>query len=216
MKNTNLPQEKVIICFHCGNETVMRQTGEYKWGSNDDFSFFFNYKMFACPVCHKITLMETYGDETMIAPNYSGEYVWFTEDTILYPINSIDSKSMPKKIKESYEAALKVRNIDTNACVLLLRRTLEIILTDQGATKWGLAEKIEEIAQRGLLPDSLKEASFFAKRFGDSAAHGKDLVADEQDMNSLIEFIEYIIEYLYIIPSRLKEFKMKIDHEEEF
>jgi hypothetical protein len=194
----------------------MRQTGEYKWGSNDDFSFFFNYKMFACPVCHKITLMETYGDETMIAPNYSGEYVWFTEDTILYPINSIDSKSMPKKIKESYEAALKVRNIDTNACVLLLRRTLEIILTDQGATKWGLAEKIEEIAQRGLLPDSLKEASFFAKRFGDSAAHGKDLVADEQDMNSLIEFIEYIIEYLYIIPSRLKEFKMKIDHEEEF
>jgi len=216
VKNTNLPQEKVIICFHCGNETVMRQTGEYKWGSNDDFSFFFNYKMFACPVCHKITLMETYGDETMIAPNYSGEYVWFTEDTILYPINSIDSKSMPKKIKESYEAALKVRNIDTNACVLLLRRTLEIILTDQGATKWGLAEKIEEIAQRGLLPDSLKEASFFAKRFGDSAAHGKDLVADEQDMNSLIEFIEYIIEYLYIIPSRLKEFKMKIDHEEEF
>ena len=100
--------------------------------------------------------------------------------------------------------------------MLLLRRTLEIILTDQGATKWGLAEKIEEIAQRGLLPDSLKEASFFAKRFGDSAAHGKDLVADEQDMNSLIEFIEYIIEYLYIIPSRLKEFKMKIDHEEEF
>ena len=101
MKNTNLPQEKVIICFHCGNETVMRQTGEYKWGSNDDFSFFFNYKMFACPVCHKITLMETYGDETMIAPNYSGEYVWFTEDTISNPMLGIDSKSMPKKIKES-------------------------------------------------------------------------------------------------------------------
>ena len=219
MKNLDLPKEKIIICFHCGNETVMRQTGEFKWSSHDekyyDFNFNFTYKMFACPVCHKVTLMQTYGDETMIEPNNRGEMEWFTEDTILFPINSIDSNAMPKMIKESYEAALKVRNIDTAACVLLLRRTLEIILTDQGATAWGLAKKIEEIAQKGLLPDSLKEASFFAKKFGDSAAHGKELIADEHDMNSLIEFIEYIIEYLYIIPSKIEDFKMKMDRQEE-
>ncbi|MFR6509389.1 MAG: hypothetical protein ACLUPF_08405 [Dorea sp.] len=34
-----------------------------------------------------------------------------------------------------------------------------MILKDQGATKWGLKGKIEEIAAQGKLPDTLKEAS---------------------------------------------------------
>lgn len=210
MRNMDKPQERVLRCFHCGNETFMCQTGEYSWGSSDDFDFQFTYKMFACPVCHKITLIQFYRDEMMIDP----DGWWDTEETILFPINSIDSNVLPETIKEAYEAALKVRNVDATACVLLLRRTLEIILKDQGATAWGLADKIEEIAKQGLLPDSLKEASFFTKKFGDSAAHGEKPI-DQNDMESLIELTEYIIEYLYIIPFKIKEFKQNAGRQDK-
>lgn len=205
MKNLDSPKEKVVKCFHCGNETLMRQTGEYSWGSMDGFDFQYRYRMYACPVCNKVTLVQAYSDEIMIV----NELRWVEEETILYPLNSIESNILPAAIKESYEAALKVRNVDATACALLLRRTLEVILTDQGATAWGLADKIEEIAHKGLLPDSLKEASFFTKKLGDSAAHGKELI-DKRDINRLIEFIEYIIEYLYIIPSKIEALKAKI------
>lgn len=211
--------DKPHLCLHCGNETLMKKAGECTWGSNEEqcdiLCYSYNYQMLFCPVCHKVSLLETYGDEDMQEYDRFGEPNYYSRDTILYPINTIDSNAMPKNIKEAFESALKVRNIDVNACSLLLRRTLEIILTDQGATKWGLKDKIEEIAAKGILPDSLKEASFFTKKYGDSAAHGKELTADDCDIEKLIEFIEYIIDYLYIIPTKIKQFKKRIDQQEE-
>jgi hypothetical protein len=99
---------------------------------------------------------------------------------------------LPKAVQEAFTSALKVRKVDSNACAIMLRRTLEIILIDQGATKWGLEGKIKEVAEMKRLPDSLREASFFAKLFGDSVAHDKELNPDETDINSLVEFIQYI------------------------
>ena len=37
-----------------------------------------------------------------------------------------------------------------------------------------IKDKIEEIAEKGLLPDTLKEASSLAKLLGDTAAHDKE------------------------------------------
>ena len=210
---------KTYLCLHCGNETLMKKKGEYNWGSSDEkcdeFWFDCHYQMLFCPVCHNITLLETYCDETMQEYSHEEGITYCSRNKILYPINTIDSNAMPKNIKEAFESALKVRHIDVNACLLLLRRTLEIILKDQGATKWGLEKMIEEVATKGVLPDSLKEASFFAKKYGDSAAHGKELTADDCDIEKLIEFIEYIIEYLYIIPTKIEQFKKRVDQQEE-
>lgn len=44
MRSCDLPEEEIIKCFHCGNETPMPKVGEYSWGSRDeefsDFDFF--------------------------------------------------------------------------------------------------------------------------------------------------------------------------------
>ncbi len=214
MRNLDLPKEELIKCFHCGNETLMKQTGEFKWDSRnvkyDDFDFYYIYEMFACPVCHKVTLRETYSDETMIEPNYNSQMEWYDKKTILFPINNIDSSSIPPKVKEAFEAALKTKEIDKNICLLALRRTLEFILKDKGAKKWGLKDKIEEIAEKGLLPDTLKEASSLTKILGDSAAHDKDLEIEQYDVESMVEFVEYIIEYLYIVPDKINTYKERL------
>ena len=67
MQSRDLPKEEIIKCFHCGNETLMAQKGEYCWGSRDieyeNFGFSYKYELFACPVCHKVTLRETYSDK---------------------------------------------------------------------------------------------------------------------------------------------------------
>lgn len=214
MQNLDTPKEVIIKCFHCGNETLMRQTGEFQWGSRnveyDDFDYHYTYEMFACPVCHKITLRQIYSDETMIDVGCRGEMLMYNSKTILYPINSIDSSSIPPKIKEAFESALKTKGIDKNVCLMALRRTLELILKDKGATKWGLKDKIEEIAQKGLLPDTLKEASSLTKILGDSAAHDNDLEIDQYDVDSMAEFVEFIIEYLYIIPDKINTYKGRL------
>ena len=220
MSESSIPpiEQKVIKCYHCGNETLMNKTGEYSWGSrdvgDDTFMFSFKYVMFVCPICHKVTLLEIYGDESMMEP-FNGKINWYTEDKILFPVNSLDNNAMPQKIKEAFEAALKVRDIDNNICLMALRRTLELIFVDKGATKWGLKDKIEEIAKKGILPESLKEASSLTKKLGDSAAHDRDIEVDSSDLNSMIEFVEYIVEYLYVLPYKIDCYKKRLETQDD-
>lgn len=214
MKNLDLAKEEVIKCFHCGNETLMSQKGKYSWGTRDieyeDFEFLYEYELFACPVCHKVTLREIYSDETMIVPHPDGLMRQYRDKTILYPINSIENNSIPIKVKEAYEAALKTKSIDKYVCLLALRRTLELILIEKGAKKWGLKDKIEEIAEKGILPDTLKEASSLTKILGDSAAHDKEIEIDQQDVESMAEFVKFIIEYLYVVPDKINSYKERL------
>ena len=143
--------------------------------------------------------------------NGYGDIEDYSKDTILFPINSIGDSSVPPKIRDSFEAALKTQSIDSNLCLIALRRTLELVLKDKGATKWGLKDKIEEIAEKRLLPDTLKEASSLTKILGDSAAHDKDIDIDENDVLSMSEFIRYIIEYIYIVPDKLERYKERFN-----
>jgi len=146
----------------------------------------------------------------MIKYCHNGVIDYYDEKGILFPVNSLESSSIPSNVKEAFEAALKTKEIDQYVCLLALRRTLELILKDKGATKWGLRDKIEEIAEKGLLPDTLKEASSLTKVLGDTAAHGKDLEIEQYDVDSMSELVEFIIEYLYVIPDKINTYKERL------
>lgn len=100
-------------------------------------------------------------------------------------------------------------------CLLALRRTLELILIEKGAKKWGLKDKIEEIAEKGILPDTLKEASSLTKILGDSAAHDKEIEIDQQDVESMAEFVKFIIEYLYVVPDKINSYKERLSSKKD-
>ena len=85
-----------------------------------------------------------------------------------------------------------------------------MICVDKGATEKELYKKIEELAQNGTLPEPLREASSFARKLGNSAAHNKGLDVDTHDINSMVDFVEYIIEYLYILPNKLERYKKRL------
>lgn len=105
MKSNDTQADEIIKCFHCGNETPMKKAGEYSWGSRDleysEFDFSNIYELFVCPVCHKVTLRQSYGDETMIQYHNYDEVSYYDEKIILYPLSSIESTSIPQKVKEA-------------------------------------------------------------------------------------------------------------------
>ena len=97
MRSKDLPKEPVLIqCFHCGNETPMNLVGQHSWGSKNldfrecDIDFLYVYELFACPVCHKVTLRQVYTDEFMCYPTGYDSYEQQDEKTILYPVSSIE------------------------------------------------------------------------------------------------------------------------------
>ena len=196
--------QKVHHCYHCGNSTLMNLVGEHKenWGHMDYRGYTIS-QIYICPVCQKATYVERYWEEGMIGFNYEN----LEDEKICYPVISLDTNYVPDKIKSAYEGALKVRNTESALCLIGLRRTLEMICNDQGATKGNLVEKIEELAKKNILPPTLKEATHIARHFGNSAAHAETIEISRHELNLIVEFLESLMDYIYIIPNKLNRFK---------
>ena len=53
------------------------------------------------------------------------------------------------------------------------------------------------------------------KILGDSAAHDKEMDIEQQDVESMAEFVEYIIEYLYVVPDKINSYKQRLSSKTE-
>src|SRR5438105_12651309 len=113
----------IMLCGHCGNKTSLIDRGGYehkkpaidfendKWVWNKT-----SWYVFECATCSKPTLLEyDFGlDGTELD----------ALETVLYPPADIPLTNLPQKIEKAYTAAIKVKNIEPNACAVLVGRTL--------------------------------------------------------------------------------------------
>lgn len=205
-------KQKVFQCYSCGNETLMNLVGEYKysWDENDGYYGYYNYQMFACPVCGKVSLVEQYWDVAQRTYNSKGEIEDYDEETILYPVNTVKTNNLPPQVKSAFESALKTKNIDTAVCLIALRRTLEIVCKEKNAVGHNLWKKIEDLSNKGILPPELKHASVITKTYGNMGAHDAEISATKQELEQVIEFVQYILDYLYILPDKINKIQEKM------
>ncbi len=206
-------KQKLVQCYSCGNETLMNPYGEYKnaWDEGCGYYGYFKYQMYACPVCNKITLVQEYWDCAQQSYNENGIIADFIEEEIIYPSNTLKFDGVPKEVKEAFEAALKTRKISTAVCLVALRRTLEMICIEKGADGRTLWNKIEDLSNRGILPPDLKIASIITKKYGNIGAHDADadIAVTGNELNQIVEFVQYIVEYLYVLPAKINKIQEK-------
>ncbi len=128
-------KQKIYQCYHCGNKTLMNLVGVHRedWG-NEEFRGYIISQIYICPICQNATYVERYWEEGMIGANYEDD----EDEKICYLVISLETNFVPDKIKTAYEAALKVRNTDSALCLIGLRRILEMICNEQGASKGSL------------------------------------------------------------------------------
>ena len=74
----------------------------------------------------------------------------------------------------------------------------------QGKT---LELKIQDLAQRNILPATLNDSSWLVRNMGNEAAHADDIHYTEYEVEQLIDFVEQIITYLYELPERITRLK---------
>ncbi|GIQ69024.1 DUF4145 domain-containing protein [Xylanibacillus composti] len=204
-------QGAVLLCYHCGNKTFMDLINNHRLVNSDDISdnyvnvqysveFVRNWYTYACKVCGEITLKRE---------------EWFSEDThhdgrpilksqIVYPQVTNKESNMPNGVFEAFEAAIKVRHLDGAICVLSLRRALERMCNDKGATQRNLYRKLKFLADSKILPPILDEMAYILKQLGNAAAHADDVTFDEHLVSSMIEFTQMILDYVYNMPEKLK------------
>lgn len=207
----------LLTCYHCGNQGLLsiEHAHRHEFGdvvfdaygevTNVYVDEVYHWQLLSCPVCHRVTLWENMIDPTL-------EYA---DAKILYPLCTIDYTGVPSGIKTAFESALKVKNIDTAICSLALRRVLEAICKDKGAKGNNLEKMIENMIERGILPEMYDDACWIIRQLGNSAAHADKKVFSMHQLDQTIEFVQNIINYLYTLPVKMKNLRDAIEAEKQ-
>jgi hypothetical protein len=161
------------------------------------------WRLLRCPACLRPTLEEIYeleGDP-------------FPEEKILYPSfpqANLISTNLPHEIAQEYEAALKVRDISDNACAVLIRRTLEVICRHENAKGKDLFIQIQVLATSGHIPQPLADMAHLLRKIGNLGAHADEDFITKSDVTTMIDFLEAILEYLYVAPAKISAVQKRL------
>lgn len=193
----------ILPCGHCGNKTTFEERGNYYTREpvlNDERKIVWetiSWHLFECQTCLKPTLIEVTPDNDTPP---------FKVQRTLYPSIQTKLTNLPQKIERAYTAAIKVKNIEPNACAVLVGRTLEAACNHEEAQGRNLAQKLNYLAQNGRIPNTLAEMARQLKELRNLGAHDAEDEVTEQDVPIILDFLEY----LYVAPAKINAVQARL------
>lgn len=99
------------------------------------------------------------------------------------------------------------QNLD--AAAVMARSSMQVALRDNAAVGNNLKQEIESLAKQGLLPPVMKDWSDELRFLGNDAAHPNPGggVLDPRDVADAVEFLDYLLQYLYTLPERITRYR---------
>ncbi|MBV9614993.1 MAG: DUF4145 domain-containing protein [Ktedonobacteraceae bacterium] len=206
--------KRSLQCGHCDKLALFKIRGE---GTQDNAKVIespyherqdiITWRILECEWCKKPTFEEVktayeWTDDLI----YSGMVQIFSEITTLYPEANIAKApltNLPEAIAKKYTAALKVQDIEPGACAVLVGKTLEAICNHEKAAGTTLSDKVNNLLSSDRFPRSLAEMAHQLRQIRNLDAHNADDEVTEEDTPIILEFLEAILEYLYIAPAKI-------------
>lgn len=135
---------------------------------------------------------------------------------------ALSEEAFSIRLKKAYQSALRAFSIgDYEATAVHCRRVLEgvtsVLLANEADTPRNLARRLERLAKNHAdvlarplldLSSSLKDGGNLGAHFDDEA----DTTAD--DAGHMVELLEILITYLFVLPAELRRFRTEVLGEE--
>lgn len=209
----------VHTCFHCGNTGLLKYIGQTSGWKNEDIIEdshgniihcalieHEDWYVFECPVCNKPVIVSEYNlDVADIPPETKTEY----------PIIAVPPEGVPKDIYSAFESAVRTKGIDFSICLLSLRRVLEMICKEKGATGKFLENKVADLVEKNILPPMIGDACWIIRQMGNDAAHADKIDVYTYEVEQIIGYVATIIDYLYSMPYRVSKMKERIEQRKQ-
>lgn len=138
----------------------------------------------------------------------------------LHPENSRQRKPIDlsnisnDRLKASYEDIIKTFNAGIySAAATCCRRTLEGVLRDRGTGEQhkNLADAIRDLSKKADLAAPIVEISDLLRMGGNLGAHFSDDGDPTPEVaQSMIDMVEFLLEYLYEVPGRIHSLKSRL------
>lgn len=139
----------------------------------------------------------------------------------IYPAPSNDVKLMdgvdrlPAKVRREYTSATNVfRGGEWNATALCCRRALEAIVQDllkESPGKESLSDQLRRLPGKVDLSKPLTSLADTLRKGGNLGAHfNEEGEPDQATARQMVEFVEYLMRYLYVLPDEVESFHNEI------
>jgi len=201
----------ITQCGHCGNKSRMEVVASYDATRSftgpfgDTYDAGYLWELVLCPVCSGINLRQVdihWGAEPEIGRRAA---------RIVYPSTGRSFAGLPPAIDSAYQAALKVRHVDANAFAVLLRRVIEGVCLDRGASGRKLYERLNDLAKKGEIPIQLAEMAHQLRLFGNIGAHFGEGDLTSAEAALLGDLCGAVLEYVYVAPGWLEKLKSRLE-----
>jgi hypothetical protein len=127
------------------------------------------------------------------------------------------SENWPKTVRKYWKQAHDSQNSENyDAASVMARSALQAVMRQQKAVGKDLYHEIEDLAQKGVLPNVIKEWSHEVRQLAKPSAHPDE---DDEDVNSndvedVINFLDFLLEYVYDVPKRIENYRSRDEQEE--
>ncbi len=111
------------------------------------------------------------------------------------------------------QAKRNLKDENWDAAVLMARSSLQASLRDQDATGNNLKQEIDDLAEKGILPNIMKDWAHTVRELGNESAHPQldQEPTSAQDAKDIVGFMDYLFEYLYTLPKQINEYRERKD-----
>ncbi len=206
---------RVLKCVHCGKQAVFQVRSEgTQYGASlpkDLYNIDYDaitittWRILECVLCSKPTIVQETVEYCFECGDYRAAEVQSAETIVLYPEPKIRTPltDLPETMEKKYLAALKVQDIEPSACAVLAGRTLEAVCNHEKAVGRTLADKINNLLTSNRIPKTLAEMAGQLRQIRNLGAHDAEDEVTEEDVPIILDFLEAILEYLYVAPAKI-------------
>ena len=161
------------------------------------------WTMLQCPVCENVSLHTEYHsfdsllDIEFVYPKYTFDDFFSNDRSEHYCV--------PEIIQKSFVSALKSQYNYIQLCLIMMRKTIELICRDQGVYGNSLEQLLESLSRSEKCPGYYCDICQIIRYYGNIAAHvyTKDYILNSNYVNRLLVLLYRLIEYVYIIPAQI-------------
>ena len=217
MRNSKPEFTVPIVCGHCGNKAPMEVVATYDQvqphsfpppkGSlirGQEWEAGQIWKLTLCPACSGLTLMEI-DYHTGMEPD-----IGIVDTRVLYPSVDKSLTGIPPEVDKAYQAALKVRRIDSNAFAVLLGRVLDKVCLDRGASGKSLYSRLTSLAEKGEIPAQLADMAHQLRQLRNIGAHADLGELTPTEVPVLDDLCRAILEYVYTAPRLIEQVELRL------
>ncbi len=204
-----VPEKPIGFCPHCGNTAPQEALASHCYDT-PAYDTATGSPAEGVPCVYDIRTCGTCNDLLVYwsdLPMHDSE----PDFRLVYPKPPKLHACVPESVRICYDEAALIQQTAPNAYAVMIRKGLQALCDDRGIQNAKLETRLRKLAEKGDIPGALAEMTTVLRRLGNAGAHDSAVKVTVLITGAMDDFFRVVIEYVYVAPHMLQEFKKRLE-----